>query len=247
MASRVWSESEAPLHLEPDDTAAVRVTIGADQGSARLEQRVVRYASGRSLPRRADRDDVMYVASGSGTIELEGERHGLAPDDAVLVAAGETFVVDNPGPEELVVVSVLVPASDAGVRVDRRVVVPLSGREEERADENRTFRVLVAKDTGCPDVTQFIGFVQPCRAPDHSHPYDEVGFILAGHGFAHVDGETIPIGPGSCFHLPPGKVHCIESVGPELMRILGVFHPSDSPASRSYDASGSTDAAASTA
>jgi quercetin dioxygenase-like cupin family protein len=81
-----------------------------------------------------------------------------------------------------------------------------------------------------------VGFVEPCRAPDHSHPYDEVGYILEGTGYAHLDGASIPIGPGSCFHLPPGAVHCIENVGPGTMRILGVFHPDDSPASRSYDA-----------
>ena len=51
-----------------------------------------------------------------------------------------------------------------------------------------------------------------------------------------VGGESIAIGPGSCFHLPPGKVHCIENAGPGVMRIMGVFHPSGSPKQRSYDA-----------
>jgi hypothetical protein len=30
-------------------------------------------------------------------------------------------------------------------------------------------------------------------------------------------------------------VHCIENAGPGVMRILGVFHPSGDPASRTYD------------
>jgi mannose-6-phosphate isomerase-like protein (cupin superfamily) len=100
----------------------------------------------------------------------------------------------------------------------------------------RSFRYLVNQDAGCREMTQFVGVVEPFRAPDHSHTYDEVGYILEGHGYAHVDGESIPIGPGSCFHLPPEKVHCIENSGPGPMRILGVFHPSGDPASRSYDA-----------
>jgi mannose-6-phosphate isomerase-like protein (cupin superfamily) len=99
--------------------------------------------------------------------------------------------------------------------------------EEKRADENRTFRVLL--DT---DVTQFVGLVTPSRAPDHSHPYDEVGFILDGQGLAHVGGASIPIGPGSCFHLAPNEVHCIENIGPVLMRIMGVFYPAGSPKQR---------------
>jgi mannose-6-phosphate isomerase-like protein (cupin superfamily) len=77
---------------------------------------------------------------------------------------------------------------------------------------------------------------EPCRAPDHSHGYDEVGYIVEGQGFAHIEGERLPLAPGSCFHLPPLQVHCIENTGPGVMRILGVFHPSGDPASREYDA-----------
>ena len=51
-------------------------------------------------------------------------------------------------------------------------------------------------------------------------------------GIAHIAGKQTPIGPGSCFHLPPEEVHCIENTGPAVMRIMGVFHPSGSPASR---------------
>jgi mannose-6-phosphate isomerase-like protein (cupin superfamily) len=100
----------------------------------------------------------------------------------------------------------------------------------------RTFRSLVNQDAGCREVTQFLGIVEPFRAPDHSHAYDEVGYIVEGQGYAHVGVLSIPLSPGSCFHLPPHEVHCIENAGPGVMRILGVFHPSGDPASRSYDA-----------
>jgi mannose-6-phosphate isomerase-like protein (cupin superfamily) len=118
------------------------------------------------------------------------------------------------------------------------VTVRLDEREEIEADENRSFRYLVHEDIGCLDVTQFVGVVRPCRAPDHSHPYDEVGYIVEGQGIAHVGGQSTPIGPGSCFHLPPGKVHCIENTGPGVMRIMGVFYPSGSPRERSYGEAG---------
>ncbi len=104
-------------------------------------------------------------------------------------------------------------------------------RDDERADEKRTFRVLHQGE-----LTQFIGVVEPCRAPDHSHPYDEVGYIVEGHGIAHIGGEQVPLEAGSCFYLPPGCVHCIENTGPGTMRIMGVFHPAGSPKQRSYDA-----------
>jgi mannose-6-phosphate isomerase-like protein (cupin superfamily) len=215
------------------DTALVKVTIGAEQGSERLEQRVVRYASGQSTPRCNERrDETMYVVAGRGAVEVGGMAHALEADTSVFVAAGESFGVRNPGPEDLLVVSVLSPAESGAAGT---VVTRLAERQEERADAKRTFRVLLDADEGCPALTQFVGFVEPYRAPDHSHPYDEVGYILAGRGYAHLNGKSVPIGPGSCFHLPPGQMHCIENVGPETMRILGVFHPSDSPASRLED------------
>jgi mannose-6-phosphate isomerase-like protein (cupin superfamily) len=233
----VVAEADVEGKRAPADTALVKSTIGPEQGCPLLEQRVLRYAPGRSAAVRfEDRDDVLYVVGGRGTLELDGREHALEPDSGVFVAAGETALVDNPGPEELVVVAVSAPAAADGPGPSRRVTVAFREQPELRADDHRTFRYLVNQDAGCREVTQFVGVVQPCRAPDHSHTYDEVGYIVEGHGFAHSGGESIPLGPGSCFHLPPGTVHCIENTGPGVMRILGVFHPSGDPASRAYDA-----------
>ena len=44
------------------------------------------------------------------------------------------------------------------------------------------------------------------------------------------DGDETPLRTGSCFHLAPRQAHCIENSGTAPMRILGVFHPSGSPA-----------------
>jgi mannose-6-phosphate isomerase-like protein (cupin superfamily) len=218
------------------DTALEKITMGVHTGSRLLEQRVTRYAPGRSLPRGdAERDELLFVVSGSGTLELDGEPHPLEPDNGAYVRAGETYVIENDGPEELLVVSSTVPVEHVR-RGPRQVVVRFEDSTELRADAKRTFRYLVNQDAGCLDATQFVGIVEPCRAPDHSHSYDELGYIIEGEGLAHVDGRSIPLRAGSCFHLPPEQVHCIENVGPGVMRILGVFHPSGDPASRVYDA-----------
>ena len=229
-------EDEGFVTREAGDSAVVIETIGAQEGSELLTQRVIRFAPGRALPRRElDNDDLLFVVAGEGTIELGGERHRLAAGYAVHIAAAESAVVENTGSGELVVVSVLIPRS-AEPR-GRQEVLRLEDQPEQRADEKRTYRVLFGAETGCPQATQFVGYVEPFRAPDHSHPYDEVGYILAGNGLAHLgSGDPVPLGPGSCFHLPREHVHCIENVGPGTMEILGVFHPAESPAARSYDA-----------
>ena len=58
------------------------------------------------------------------------------------------------------------------------MIVRFADRPELRADAKRTFRYLVNEEAGCMDATQFVGIVEPCRAPDHSHSYDEVGYIV---------------------------------------------------------------------
>ena len=90
-------------------------------------------------------------------------------------------MIDNPGPDELLIVSTTVPVEQA-YRPPREVIVRFADRPELRADAKRTFRYLVNQDAGCVDATQFVGIVEPCRAPDHSHTYDEVGYIVEGRG-----------------------------------------------------------------
>jgi mannose-6-phosphate isomerase-like protein (cupin superfamily) len=231
----VVNEREVQGRQAEGDTALDKVVMGTGTGSQLLEQHVTRYAKGRSLPRGdSTRDELLYVVSGSGTLELDGEPYDLEADSGGYIRAGETYVIDNPGPGELVLVSTTVPVEQV-YRPSREVIVRFADRPELRADAKRTFRYLVNQDAGCMDATQFVGIVEPCRAPDHSHTYDEVGYIVEGEGFAHIEGESIPLRPGSCFHLPPEQVHCIENTGPGVMRILGVFHPSGDPASRAYE------------
>ena len=231
----VVAEEDVAGSRAEGDTALEKVVMGAHTGSQLLEQHVTRYAPGRSLPRRQEgRDELLFAVSGQGTLELEGEPYELRPDAAAYVRSGETYVIENEGPDELLIVSTTVPVEQV-YRSPREVIVRFDDQPELRADANRTFRYLVNQDAGCMDATQFMGIVEPCRAPDHSHSYDELGYIVEGEGFAHIGDESVPLKAGSCFHLPPEQVHCIENTGPGVMRILGVFHPSGDPASRAYE------------
>jgi mannose-6-phosphate isomerase-like protein (cupin superfamily) len=231
VTSFVVDEADVEPVREDGDTASSRLTFEVEH----LEQRVIRFTPGRSRERTAgSRHELLYVVSGTGELELEGERHALEPGTAAFVAPGEGWSIENPGPGELLLVAVSaiadLPVDDAR----RKRTVRFDDQPEHTASVERTFRFLINEDAGCLDVTQFIGIVQPSKAPFHSHPYEELGYIVEGEGVAHLGGRSVPLRPGSCFHLPPEKVHCIENVGPGPMHILGVFHPSDSPANRVY-------------
>jgi quercetin dioxygenase-like cupin family protein len=235
LKSFVVDETDVQPVRQNGDTASVRLTFDSTTGCERLEQRVIHFAPGRSGDRRVgDRQEVLYVLAGDGILHLDGEAHSLQAKTGVFIAPGETYAVENVGPDALRIVSVTAPDDGVREREQRRVTVRLDDQPELEASVERSFRYLVNEDAGCFDITQFLGIVQPSKAPFHSHSYDEVGYVVQGEGVAHVAGRSIPLRAGSCFHLPPDEVHCIENSGSGPMEILGVFHPSGSPANRTY-------------
>jgi len=235
VTSFVVDENDLEAVQDDGDTATVRVAFDAANGCERLEQRVIRFGPGRSAERKlAGKQEVLYIVDGRGRLHIDGRTHELEPNMGVYLAPGETYTVENMGPEDLHVLSVLAPEGRAAAAGQRRVTVRFDDQPELEASIERSFRYLVNEDAGCFDVTQFLGIVQPSKAPFHSHTYDEVGYIVAGEGIAHVGGGSFPLRAGSCFHLPPDEVHCIENTGSTPLQILGVFHPSGSPANRTY-------------
>jgi mannose-6-phosphate isomerase-like protein (cupin superfamily) len=237
MPGFVVSEDAVESSQEPGDTAAVKVTIDSRAGSEQLEQRVIRFAPGRSKTHALEgRQEVVYVVSGRGTLVIEGRSHELEPETAAYLAAGERFEIDNPGPDELLVVAVSLPQKDGDGATPQTRTVRHADRPTLPAGNERRFRYLADEEVGNRDLTQFLGVIDPSNAPPHGHVYDEVIYVVEGEGTLHLDGKGTPIGPGSCIHLPPLVEHTLENRGPGPMRVLGVFHPAGDPASRAYDA-----------
>src|SRR4051794_25146782 len=166
-ATSVVHKDDVAASTESGDTAETRVTFDRSNGCERLEQRVIRFAPGRSRERRLDgRQEVLYVVSGRGRIEVEGEAHPLQPEMGVFVATGETYAVETDDPLE--VVSVTAPEDGRPAAGERRVTVRFDEQPELPASSERTFKYLVNEDAGCNDITQFVGIVQPSKAPFHS-------------------------------------------------------------------------------
>jgi mannose-6-phosphate isomerase-like protein (cupin superfamily) len=215
------------------DTASTKTTIDASVGCKNLEQRLHRFAPGRSQARAVgESQEVMYVASGRGTVLVDGRAHDVEPDTGVYVAPGETYEVENPGPDELVIVAARAPQGRKDEKVPEHRTVRFVDQPPLPASPDREFRYLVTQEVGCRDVTQFVGTIPPGRAPDHSHVYDEVVYVVEGEGMLHIGEESTPIATGSCIHLPPLLEHCLENTGPRPMRVMGVFHPAGDPSSR---------------
>ncbi|HVS85617.1 MAG TPA: cupin domain-containing protein [Gaiellaceae bacterium] len=202
--------------------------FGAARGCDVFEQRILRFPGGGAERRDDERDEVLYVLAGSGAATVGRELYELAPGTAVFVAAGTPWRVERS--EGLCVLSVLVnaPAEAGGTHA------VLSWGDRASATAGRQFTLLATPEHGCASVTQFVGFIPAGRAPDHFHTYDEVVYVLEGEGALHIDGESRPLHPGACVHLPARLVHCLENFGPGEMQVLGVFRPAGSPAEAYY-------------
>jgi mannose-6-phosphate isomerase-like protein (cupin superfamily) len=211
------------------DGAELRVTFDRSSGSEALEQRVLRFAPGRSREFGPDdREEALFVLGGRGTLRLGGTSHELEPDTAGYVAPGESYEVGNSGPQDLSLVSVLVPAAGRPPS-ERQITVRLADRQTRDATSDREFRILLDPASGLSGATQFVGYIPTKRAPEHYHLYDEVIYVLGGRGVLHIGHEHTPIAAGSCIHLTPELRHCLENTGDAEMRVLGVFRPAGDP------------------
>lgn len=207
-----------------DDGASVTPLMRCPE----FEQRLLRPDPDDAERCDRERDEVLYVLAGTGSVTIGGERHDVAEDEAVFVARGTAWSVAEA--DGLRILSVLV---EDPLPADATHAVIGTG-ERGVATAGREFDLFAHPGTGCASVTQFVGHIPPGRAPDHFHLYDEVGYILSGEGAFRVGDESAPLRSGSCFHLPARLVHSLENFGPGEMLVLGVFRPAGSPAEAYY-------------
>jgi mannose-6-phosphate isomerase-like protein (cupin superfamily) len=242
----VWDEAIRAVPI-PGLKGSVRIPIDRSTGSRHLSQRVLRLEPSRLAPLlHPAAEEVLYVAEGSGFLEAGKDRFNLEPGTGALVPPGAEYRVSNPGPGDLLLVSVVSPPpspSPGGtdLRLRSRSRSTPSGtvrtvREEDEsplpAGDDRSFKVLIDARFRCRNVTQFVGYIRESKAPPHVHTYEEAIYILEGNGLVHIGEHHVPIRSGTSIFLPPGTPHCLENHGPGILRLLGVFSPQGSPADK---------------
>jgi quercetin dioxygenase-like cupin family protein len=202
-------------------------------GGSELGASLVHVRAGASLPLAPERQDlIFYTLDGRGTVSYgAGEDEALSPGAAGLVVDGqEATITGGPGGLSIVQLS-------AGAGCDRHA--PLGGParvthldldRRDRATGNRSFQVLFDMYNGSDRATVFVGVVPPGKAPWHFHQYDEIVWILDGHGLYHLAGGIEEFQPGCAFRVRPREVHIVENSGQGDMLLLGAFTPAGSPA-----------------
>ncbi|WP_254272072.1 cupin domain-containing protein [Haloarcula marina] len=61
--------------------------------------------------------------------------------------------------------------------------------------------------------------------PEHSHPHEQVGFVVKGTLTFRVGGETFVVGPGDSYVIPGGETHSAENRRDDPVTGIDVFSP----------------------
>ena len=204
-----------------------------------LVRRLVSVAPGsRFEGAAASGGELWFVIAGSGRLDADGLRGtAVGPEAGVWVPPGSVYRLDAgddvPSLLDAVALPAAAPGEPGAPEAGPARVSQLRDCEVERTGDRR-FRVVLGPGRGCEAATQFVGEIPPGRAPEHSHPYDEMVLVLEGEGVAHVrgGGGDRALAPGTRLHLPPGQPHCLGNTGTGTLVVLGVFHPGGSPAQK---------------
>jgi mannose-6-phosphate isomerase-like protein (cupin superfamily) len=233
---------------EPTQADGIRrftTPISRDMGARDIAQTVTTYLAGMTSARRNPQaEEVLYVVRGRGACYMDGHRYVLAAETALCIPPASVYQIENAGGEgegELLIVSVRCPEDSVETDLDPvplnpRDTAPLrTARESDQQSiptGDRTFKVLTTRAIGCKNMTQFVGVIPPGRAPMHHHTYEEAIYIIEGEGRLWTAGGGADFKSGASIYLPRGVSHSIENTGQSPIRLLGVFHPSGSPATR---------------
>lgn len=179
---------------------------------------------------------ILFIAAGSGEVEISGVRFDIVEGDGVYVRPGEAFRLS--GDSKIVTFASALPAVEALTTLeampdtfDASLPRRIRGIDTAQRTEMgpRYFQMLVDRSVGSTDAAQFIGHIPPSRAEMHRHLYEEALIILSGEGLMWNDESCAPVAAGDVIFLPRKQAHSLECTAPEGMDVVGVIHPGDNP------------------
>src|SRR4029079_5054511 len=102
MTGYVIDQDAVAARTTEGDTASSRLAIDASCGCERLEHQVSRCGPARSQERTLEgRQEVLYVAEGSGTLHVNGDEHALEPEMGVCLTPRDRHASTHDRHEEV--------------------------------------------------------------------------------------------------------------------------------------------------
>jgi CDGSH-type Zn-finger protein/mannose-6-phosphate isomerase-like protein (cupin superfamily) len=185
-----------------------------------------------------DRHTVLFVTEGTGEMEISGRRFAFGPRTGFYVRPNEAFRVHNSAPEAVKLFISNGPGQEHLTWLDampdnfddtypnRRAEIDPSQRH---AMAERFFQVLVNREHGSTEMTQFIGNIPRSKAEPHKHLYEEALIFLNGAGVVWTEHTKTTVGPGDVLFLPRKLTHSVQCIVDGGFDVLGVICPGDNP------------------
>jgi CDGSH-type Zn-finger protein/mannose-6-phosphate isomerase-like protein (cupin superfamily) len=234
----VFSTSRAKLTRR--GTIAWCKIVGPDTGAQYQSQFYAEIGEGASPVIGAnDRHTVLFVTEGQGEVEISGRRLAFGPRTGLYIKPDEAlrvhnlspkpvklFISSGPGQEDLVWLEEMPVTFDA-THPNRRAEIDPSQRH---AMAERYFQILIHREHGSTQMTQFIGNIPRSKAEPHRHLYEEALIFLNGAGVVWTEHTKTAVGPGDVLFLPRKLAHSVQCTVDGGFDVVGVICPGDNPA-----------------
>lgn len=104
--------------------------------------------------------------------------------------------------------------------------MPIPVTDWSKMDWQRVRAGVERKTFSSENATVSLNRLQPGHVPrPHSHPHEQIVYIISGQMDFHVGEEVHRLGPGGLMTIPPNVVHHGEVIGSEETLNLDVFTP----------------------
>lgn len=184
------------------------------------------------------RPAVLFVTEGQGEMEVSGRRFPFGPCSGFYVGPDEAFRVYNadsatiklfishrPGVEDLSFAGEM-PANFDEMAPNRMAGIDPARR---RAMGERFFQILVNREHGSSEMTQFTGHIPLSKAAPHRHLYEEALIFLNGEGVVWTETAKTTVGPGDVLFLPRKLAHSVQCTATDGLDVIGMICPGDNP------------------
>jgi mannose-6-phosphate isomerase-like protein (cupin superfamily)/CDGSH-type Zn-finger protein len=190
-----------------------------------------------------DRDVILFVIAGRGTINISGRTFAVKATDGVYLRPSEAWQLLPARSQTLKVFALSCPPGalqwheSMPGNFDPRYAQRVASVDEaqRRATGPRYFQLLVDERLGSQVITQFIGHIPQSKAAPHRHLYEEAIVVLSGEGCMWTEDRKARVRAGDVIFLPRKQLHSLEATSPEGMDVIGVICPGNNPSITYYD------------
>ena len=217
--------------------------VTAELGATYQTQLLLEVSGGASpVMSLGDREVILFVIAGRGTINISGRAFEVKATDGVYVRPSEALQL-LPASQTLKVFALSCPPGmlqwheampgNFDARYEQRVA---SVDEAQRqATGPRYFQLLIDKRIGSQVITQFIGHIPQSKAAPHRHLYEEAIIVLSGEGSMWTEDRKARVRAGDVIFLPRKQLHSLEATSADGLDVVGVICPGDNPSITYYD------------